>query len=366
MRQVLARIRTDFGQHVEPWRLGAAVAVGLTIGLTPLFGLHLLICVALAHVLRLNKVAVYAAANISVPVMIPFIAVACIQVGYYIVHRHWLDLAHLSVDELRFTFPLYWLGGASLIGIVCGIPLALLVTMIAQSWRKAAAAVPGEQLRLYEAFLPDGRVGAKILQGKVRHDVVYRVVLEQLSEAQSVLDVGGGKGALPLLLGLKSSRLASAVVLDWDRQKLVRGASAARRLRLPVAYQESDAFSLATSWPAATFEAITCIDLLHYADLDKQRLLVGRMVTALAPGGRLLIRDMDKDLGFRTFLTLAQEQFSLALRLTRAGKLVPRSGRDLARQLEDLGLSVAAQRCHGSMPFSNTLWIATKPGAMLP
>lgn len=392
MRQVLARIKSDFKdlgnregrrrlltemkrlstEHSEPWRLGAATAVGLTIGLTPLYGLHLLICILFAAILRLNKVVVYAAANVSLPVMIPFIAVACIQAAYYAVHGRLLDLSHATVDELRYTFPLYWFGGALLLGGAIGTPLAILVATAAEHRRRRArkALEPIDPsappvTKLYRAFLPDGRFGAEVLKGKVKHDVVYDAVLSELGRVRSILDVGGGQGALPILLGLKSADLKHAVVLDWDRSKLARGAAAARRLRVPVAFRESDAFSPATSWPSGSFDAISCIDLLHYATVERQRSLVERMVKALAPGGRLIIRDMDKDLGWRTFMTLAQERFSLTVRLTRAGKLVPRSGRDLKRQLEGLGLSVEARRCHGATPFSNTLWIAVKPDAML-
>lgn len=74
---------------------------------------------------------------------------------------------------------------------------------------------------------------------------------------------------------------------------------------------------------------------------------------------------MDADQKGRTLLTVAQERLSLGLSLTRAKAIVPRSGRDLERQLEALGLKVERRPCHGRTPFSNTLWIASKPSVML-
>src|SRR5205823_5236228 len=58
-------------EHTAPSRLGVAVLVGCIVGCTPLFGLHFFVCLALAYALRLNKLVVYGAANLSIPPMVP-------------------------------------------------------------------------------------------------------------------------------------------------------------------------------------------------------------------------------------------------------------------------------------------------------
>src|SRR5438552_3250479 len=68
-------------EHSSPGRLAAAALVGAIVGVTPFFGLHLPLCVGLAWLLRLNKVTVYAAANISIPPTAPFLGYAAVQVG---------------------------------------------------------------------------------------------------------------------------------------------------------------------------------------------------------------------------------------------------------------------------------------------
>src|SRR3954465_531830 len=78
--------------HTEPSRVAAAVLVGAIVGCSPLFGLHLFVCIGLAWLLRLNQVAVYAAANVSIPPLVPFIGFASVQLGERILRGHWLAL----------------------------------------------------------------------------------------------------------------------------------------------------------------------------------------------------------------------------------------------------------------------------------
>ena len=97
-----ARVRQWFARlvaaHASPGRLAAAVLVGAVAGCTPFFGLHLWMCIALASLLRLNHVTVYAAANISIPPLVPFLGFASVQVGERLLHRRWLPM---SLAEFR-------------------------------------------------------------------------------------------------------------------------------------------------------------------------------------------------------------------------------------------------------------------------
>ena len=212
--------------------------------------------------------------------------------------------------------------------------------------------------RIFEAALPDGRWHAGLMRGKLRHDPVSRVALGALDGARLLLDVGGGVGSLALA-ACAIGDLDKAAVLDWDEPKLVRGRRIATRLAMPVEYHHQDVFDSRLPRPGA--DVVLCIDVLHYADLAAQRWLVGELAASLPPGGRLLIRDMDADLKLRTACTVVQERLALMVGHTRAEKIVPRSGSDLAAQLRGAGLSVYTLRCHGWLPFSNMLWIAVRP-----
>ena len=70
-KRLRALWQTIVHEHTAPGRVAAAIVVGCIVGCTPLFGLHFFVCVALAWLLRLNKIVVYGAANLSIPPMVP-------------------------------------------------------------------------------------------------------------------------------------------------------------------------------------------------------------------------------------------------------------------------------------------------------
>lgn len=54
-------------------RLSSAIALGVFIGVVPIWGYQMIAAIALAHLLRLNKAVAVVASNISIPPVIPFI-----------------------------------------------------------------------------------------------------------------------------------------------------------------------------------------------------------------------------------------------------------------------------------------------------
>lgn len=81
---LVGRAREVAGANLTPRDIGWAVAMGVFIGVLPLYGLHLPICIVLARQLRLNQVLTYAAAQISLPFFAPFLIVAEIEVGQWL------------------------------------------------------------------------------------------------------------------------------------------------------------------------------------------------------------------------------------------------------------------------------------------
>ncbi len=77
----------------------SAVALGIFMGIVPIWGYQIMAGIALAHLLKLNKVLVVAVSHISIPPMIPFILLVSYQTG------GWL----LGVDhQLAFNTDLSW------------------------------------------------------------------------------------------------------------------------------------------------------------------------------------------------------------------------------------------------------------------
>lgn len=75
--------------NLRPDQVGWAVGIGVAIGVQPLYGLHIGVCVLAARALGLNAAVMYAAANISNPFFAPFLVAIEIAVGEYIRHGRW-------------------------------------------------------------------------------------------------------------------------------------------------------------------------------------------------------------------------------------------------------------------------------------
>ena len=67
-------VREQFALHNEnPFKIALALGFGVFMGIVPIWGFQMLAAAFLAHFLKLNKVLVLVAANISIPPVIPFI-----------------------------------------------------------------------------------------------------------------------------------------------------------------------------------------------------------------------------------------------------------------------------------------------------
>ena len=111
--------------HIAPRKVALAVLVGCIVGCTPLFGLHIFVCIALAWLFRLNQVIVYGAANLSVPPMIPLIGFFSVQLGEKILHGRWLPLTRASfagqgAHDIAKLFFVDWLVGGVAFGALVG------------------------------------------------------------------------------------------------------------------------------------------------------------------------------------------------------------------------------------------------------
>ena len=96
-RQAWRRLR---GGELTPRRAALSVAVGLVIGMTPAFGLHWLIVIAVCMPLRLDSGVAYLAANISLPFIAPFITFAELETGAFVLHHHFLSIAPSDVRTM--------------------------------------------------------------------------------------------------------------------------------------------------------------------------------------------------------------------------------------------------------------------------
>jgi uncharacterized protein (DUF2062 family) len=133
---IFERLRTRFdevvGVHEQPERLAAAWALGLTIGCSPLMGLHTVLALLLAFIFRLNKVDVFLGTLAINPWTLPVYFPAAVFVGKRItgVHVPPFVLPHpeqvLHAAVWREHVPwlrsvlLAWGAGATLLALIAG------------------------------------------------------------------------------------------------------------------------------------------------------------------------------------------------------------------------------------------------------
>lgn len=119
-------------------RKACAIGFGLFMGIVPIWGLQLLVGIPLAYLFRLNRVLFVAAANISIPPMIPLILYASYRTGALFSPGEVYVPA--SLDELTLagihTHVVQYAVGAIVLAIVAGATGLLLAWPLLRICRK--------------------------------------------------------------------------------------------------------------------------------------------------------------------------------------------------------------------------------------
>ncbi|MGH7357270.1 MAG: DUF2062 domain-containing protein [Candidatus Rokuibacteriota bacterium] len=84
----------------EPSRLAAGMATGVFIGVTPFYGLHTLLALAVAYVFRLNKAATITGAWLNLPWFAPFVYAFCFRLGEAVLTGDWSSFSPASIHGL--------------------------------------------------------------------------------------------------------------------------------------------------------------------------------------------------------------------------------------------------------------------------
>lgn len=88
----------DFLQNQDtPKKKALSIALGVFLGLSPLWGFHTVIVICLAILLKLNKVIAFAFSNISLPPFIPFVLFASVQTGNWVMGQN----SSFTMEELK-------------------------------------------------------------------------------------------------------------------------------------------------------------------------------------------------------------------------------------------------------------------------
>lgn len=348
------------GTPGSPVRAASAVAIGLFIGCQPLYGLHFALVLAVCLPLRLDSVLSYLAANISNPFVAPFLIFAEVEAGSLLLTGRWVAF---DVEQARRTgasgFAQQLLVGSLAVGAALALLGFLLGYLLAARRRERVPQQSSvgvddreralERTRMRYAQAP--RADRYYVAGKLAFDPVFSLIATQPGDFGRVLDLGCGRGQLGAFL-LELGRASQVAGIDADARKIEVARRAVPEAKLLVA--DAAAFEL----PVA--DTVLLIDLLHYLPREEQDSLLNASVRALAPGGRLLVRELDGNPSARSRITRGLEWVARRLGVNRGRATHYRPARELTLLLEKAGLACNIHGASDGTPFSNVLIVAAE------
>jgi uncharacterized protein (DUF2062 family)/2-polyprenyl-3-methyl-5-hydroxy-6-metoxy-1,4-benzoquinol methylase len=346
-------------EHSSPSRLGAAVAVGIVVGCSPFFGLHFWIGLGLALLLRLNKVAVLLGSQISIPPLAPFLGFASVQLGALMLSGQMVELtvddfSISNLPELLRHFLLNWVVGGLALGLALAALGFCLTAALVRRRRRRAAEADGEVQtwrddlqRATERYAAAPRGHRTYASIKYRMDPLYLQVCELVGAAGRIVDLGTGLGMLPVLLAVRGQG-ERIIGVDWDEDKIRSGRLAAAGLPT-VELVNADI----REHEIGQADVVVLADVLHYWPLEVQQAILRRAASALDAGGRIIVRDTDREA--RSWLTRTLEAIAVRVGWNRGPGLAYRTEQELRLELESLGLTCRSSSASSSVHKGNVL-----------
>jgi len=204
--------------------------------------------------------------------------------------------------------------------------------------------------------------------GKIRKDPVYREVLRKglLPERGTLVDLGCGRGfMLTLLATARRLRMKGTWPEGWapaPSDLTLRGVerrsriAASARLALGDAGTVEEADVCSVDLPRT--DAVLLFDVLQMMPYEAQDRLLARIAASVAPGGVLLIREADRDGGWRFRIIHAFNWSKGVFEGTLRRRFYFRSATEWARKLEALGFAVRCHSLRDRTPLANVLFEA--------
>jgi uncharacterized protein len=147
------------GSDSPPELVAASFAIGVAISFTPLFGLHWIMALVLAVILKLNKVDILLGTLVVNPFTLPAVAAVAIPIGRFLLRARREAIAHLPWhDMFRRSFwtnaapamkavGLQMAVGMFFLSVIIGaLTYVILVNLIRHHRAKLAAARAGSHL----------------------------------------------------------------------------------------------------------------------------------------------------------------------------------------------------------------------------
>ena len=116
-----------------------SIALGVFIGLTPIWGFHTVVIIFLASVLKLNKFLSYIGSQVSFPLLIPFIIFLSMIIGAPFVGEE-TAFAYENLDlEFAKSHLLQYIIGSTILAIVSSLVIGFVTYFILEKVKPSAS-----------------------------------------------------------------------------------------------------------------------------------------------------------------------------------------------------------------------------------
>ena len=295
LRRLYMTLRTE---HRTPGKVAFAVGIGVFVGCSPVWGLHFALSVLLATIFRLNRVIVYAGANIGNPLTAAPLAFAELQIGHRILHGMWLSVTIADVETLGVGGVLANLiVGGLVVGAVLGALFGLAAWAISQAsshhetYREVVDAIV---VRYVDVSIRDAEAARSQLLG----DPFFPFLIEEgvLAGGRRILDLGCGRGLTGALVGMFTPRAEERWYLGVDLcDRYVR---AARQALEDLPGCDLRTIDLRDFDPPAA-DVVLVNDVLRFLPFNAQDALLRRVARSVPAGARVFVREKDAGGGWR-------------------------------------------------------------------
>ncbi len=120
---------------LAPSEIAFAIALGNFVGILPLVGLHTLVAIGLAHLLRLNIMIVFLGTQISNPISFPFILFISAQIGSLLLSGSLLNIQFTTDLAILKTYIMPTIIGGVILGLAVSSVSYVLTLKIARRFR---------------------------------------------------------------------------------------------------------------------------------------------------------------------------------------------------------------------------------------